>query len=318
MQENSDHKRIRLSPFRRHEVVEEDRQRVLEAFAEAFLNKPPQTRLGAGTTAEVMVNDRDPALKNFVSKFAYANRPHHGVLNSLETEFEQQLYAWRMTKNWETKYPKAPRVRVPEPIGYVREDDNEILVMERVHGKTLWRLLMENYLRTEGVASGLLSSRDVEDLEKHPDESSVEDFLIHRTAMATYYHQGRHKEIEKVMWDTCYRKQSAIVTEDQFEAIKAFSTLSKREKFWHRDFHPKNVMISDDGEVFVIDFGLSVNGMDEDAAMNIENVGQEILLTAGYDGLLKQLRESGNGEGGDRALKRAPLAAGRQRLDEKG
>jgi tRNA A-37 threonylcarbamoyl transferase component Bud32 len=308
MQEKSD-KRVRLSPFERPEMKIEDKKRVLNAFTEAFLDKSHQTRLGAGTTAEVMANNSDPALKKFVSKFAYADRPHHGILNNLETEFEQQLNAWRMTEGWKTKYPKAPRVRVPEPIGYVRKDDNEVLVMERVRGKTLWRLLMENYLRTEGIASGQLSDRDADDLAQHPDDSYVEDFLIRRTNMAQYYQQGRHKEIEKTMWDNCYRKQSAIVTEDQFKAIQTFAALSKREKFWHRDFHPKNVMISDNGDVFVIDFGLSTQGMDESDAMNIENFGQEIMMTAGYEGLIEQLRGSGNGESTDPQRKRVPMAA---------
>ncbi|MFA5854267.1 MAG: phosphotransferase [Patescibacteria group bacterium] len=307
MQEKPD-KRVRLSPFERPEMRIEDKKRVLNAFTETFLDKSNQTRLGAGTTAEVMANNLDPALSKFVSKFAYADRPHHGILNDLETEFEQQLNAWRMTEGWKTKYPKAPRVRVPEPIGYVREGDNEVLVMERVRGKTLWRLLMENYLRTEGIASGRLTERDAEDLAQHPDDSYVEDFLIRRTDMAQYYQHGRHKEIEKTMWDNCYRKQSAIVTEDQFKAIQAFAALSKREKFWHRDFHPKNVMISDNGDVFVIDFGLSTQGMDEKDAMHIENFGQEIMMTAGYEGLIEQLRGSGNGDSTDPKRQRVPMS----------
>ena len=312
MQEKPE-KRVRLSPFERPEMKLEDKKRVMNAFTEAFLDKSHQTRVGAGTTAEIMVNALDPALNKFVSKFAYANRPHHGVLNNLETEFEQQLHAWRMTENWKTKYPKAPRVRVPEPIGYMREDDNEVLVMERVRGKTLWRLLMENYLRTEGIASGHLSERDADDLSHDPDDHHIEEFLIHRTDIAQYYQQGRHKEIEKIMWDTCYRKQSAIVTEEQFKAIQTFAVLSKREKFWHRDFHPKNVMIGDDGDVFIIDFGLSAQGMDEKDAMNIENFGQEIMMTAGYEGMIEQLRGSGNGESTDPNRKRVPLAPWRKK-----
>jgi tRNA A-37 threonylcarbamoyl transferase component Bud32 len=317
MQQKTD-KLVRLSPFERPEMRIEDKVLVLDAFTKAFSDRSNQTRLGAGTTAEVMANNTDPSLNKFVSKFAYADRPYQGILNDLETEFEQQLYAWRMTEDWKTKYPKAPRVRVPEPIGYVREGDNEVLVMERVRGKTLWRLLMENYLRTEGIASGLLSDRDAEDLAQHPDDSYVEDFLIRRTDMAQHYQHGRHKEIEKAMWDNCYRKQSAIVTEDQFKAIQAFVVLSKREKFWHRDFHPKNVMISDNGDVFVIDFGLSTQGMDESAAMNIENVGQEIMMTAGYEGLIEQLRGSGNGESTDPKRERVPMSAWhKSRLDKK-
>ncbi|WKZ28859.1 MAG: phosphotransferase [Patescibacteria group bacterium] len=136
--------------------------------------------------------------------------------------------------------------------------------------------------------------------------------------MAQYYQQGRHKEIEKAMWDTCFRKQSAIVTEDQFKAIQAFAALSKREKFWHRDFHPKNVMIADTGDVFVIDFGLSTEGVSEEQAMQIENFGQEVMMTAGYDGLIEQLRGSGNGESGDPKRARAPMASWRQAgLDKK-
>ncbi|WKZ28860.1 MAG: hypothetical protein QY323_05015 [Patescibacteria group bacterium] len=167
MQEKPE-KKVRLSPFERPEMRLEDKERVLDAFSRAFLDRSNQTRLGAGTTAEVMTHTADPALKKFVSKFAYTDRPHPGVLNDLETEFELQMRAWQMTEGWRTKYPKAPRVRVPEPIGYTRESGSEVLVMERVQGKTLWRLLMENYLRTEGVASGHLSEKDVEDFRLTP------------------------------------------------------------------------------------------------------------------------------------------------------
>ncbi len=316
MSEQQPEKRVRLSPFERPEMRLEDKERVLNAFTEAFLDRAHQVRLGAGTTAEVMANNADPALKNFVSKFAYADRPHPGILNDLETEFDMQLKAWQMANDWAEKYPKAPRVHVPEPIGYVRQSGNEVLVMERVRGKTLWRLLMENYLRTEGLASGYVSDNDIEDLAAHPDDALVEDVLIKRSPMVNLYKQGRHKDIEKALWDNCFRKQSAVVTEDQFKAIQAFANLSKREKFWHRDFHSKNVMLADDGRVFVIDFGLSAAGMEEKDAMNVERVGQDVMLTAGYEGLIAQLRGSGNGDAVDPKQPRAKMAAWRG-LDKK-
>ncbi len=310
MSDSKPEKRVRLSPFERPEMRLEDKERVLNAFTEAFLNREMQTRLGAGTTAEVCAYLTDPALQKFVSKFAYADRPHEGVLNDLETEFDMQLRAWQMVNGWAEKYPKAPRVHVPEPIGYARKEDKEAIVMERVPGKTLWRLLMENYLRTEGVASGHVSERDIEDLTTHPDDALIEDVLIKRTPMANLYQQGRHKDIEKTLWDNCFRKQSAIVSEEQFKAIQTFAVLAKREKFWHRDFHSKNVMLADDGRTFVIDFGLTTADMEEKDAMSIERVGEDVMLTAGYDGLIAQLRGSGNGESNS-AQPRAKMASWR-------
>ncbi|MBU0531404.1 aminoglycoside phosphotransferase family protein [Patescibacteria group bacterium] len=284
----------------------EQRLKQTNEFAEMMHEARARSKkIGEGTTAEVFCYDTDEVLQGLVSKTSIEHARKPGE-NSVEAEFDLQLQAWHMVNRWRTEYPKVSPVYVPRPIGFVEEKGEHTLIMEKVEGKTLWRMLLENYLqsyKTNLIEEGYFQNEDqINDLLKLTDVG-IEDHLINMTDLQRYRNNPR--EIERIVWRTCSRRGSAVLTEEQFNSIFTFAGLAAREKFWHRDFHAKNVMIADDGRVYVIDFGLSKAGGTEEDAMSFEEMGQKVLVTAGYQAIIRQLRESGNGANKDQ---RVPMA----------
>ncbi len=281
---------------------DKERMKMENELLEEFLKITDQKLVGHGTVGEIYCYTSDKAKAEVVTKVDKSGSPRHPLQNSLRVEFEMQKDAWRRVKKWQELYPKVEFATVPKPVAFLRADDGrEAIVMERVRGKNLWHLALENYIRTNAEHFKKEAGVDLKEIEQacEAGEDGIVDFLFQRAPgrLRDLFVRGENKTIEQEVWRECYRKGSAIITPEQFSKILKFTLMAKREKFYHRDFHSRNVMIGDDGEVYVIDFGLSSSGQNsEREAMQEVMYGQDVMMTAGYDGLLGQLRESGNGE----------------------
>src|SRR3989339_19718 len=300
----------RLLDWKEEELKQFERREgaVLSEMEKSFLDSFRQDAIGCGTTAEVRVVRGEPGFQNLVVKRKTGD-PIQVYDISLRAEFESQQKAYFLTQEVREKNPRLNGMAfVPRPLAYMKETDRadgkdkEIIIMERVRGKTLWRLLLENYLHTH---FSLLKQEGFNGENLHDlfgvvnDEDFIREFFT--IVPEEVKKMGNvPKQFESFMWNMCFRKRSAILTPEQFQSLYLFVLFMKRNRFYHRDFHARNVMLDHQGRVYVIDYGLATFGEEsEEKAMQTQIVGQSVLFTGGYGALLNQLRQSGNGVSDD-------------------
>jgi serine/threonine protein kinase len=297
-QKNKEKRHIASSYAHEEGIDEEQFQVISHVFDEQVRALEQKDVLGEGGRAKVYADFDGPHFKKLALKINLRERDKKfRDQNSTLEEFRIHEKIYGLLQEWPERFGKSihgryiNKMHIPRPIGYIESENNDGIIMERVKGKTLYRIMCENYFKDfMRRDSRLVTISD----EKLQEAESLSDNLYERfmrITMRDAHREWSHDRMMKVA------TQEPILTPEQFEALKAFIALANREKFYHGDLHFNNVMIDNEyGGVYIIDFGKSVDRSKEEAP---KQRGDEFQL--GVDqAFLHELRKIGNGEADSR------------------
>lgn len=148
-------------------------------------------------------------------------------------------------------------------LGYKESKERtEILIMDEIHGKDLMTIICQEVIkRSKNIPA---------DERENISSISDIDYLIKMMgfALGNLPHQkGKKQTLNDLLKN---QKIERVISEDAlkflaptdfkinpaiYEKIKRAITLINKNRLYHRDLHLRNVMVADDGEVYIIDFG---------------------------------------------------------------
>ena len=141
----------------------------------------------------------------------------------------------------------VPCAKAPCPQFYAQtESGQEFISMEEIHGKTLFRLILEQAVIQTGRKT------DLEEINETSDDE------LERLILGQSSNTKALAKTEKLMKFIKNPSFLPIGLMRQFEeALKLF----KSKNLFHGDLHPKNIMISHDlSQMYIIDFGTASFG----------------------------------------------------------
>jgi len=202
----------------------------------------------------------------------------------IEEEMELQAQAFLIVEEREKQ--NKPVAKVPKPLCYVETDDGqEMIIMERIKGKTLFRLMIEEIAQTipEDKLSEFLPGvrkEEIPDLsDRDMNELVIDGFMGARE---------KRKRMSKAELDNHLRDQilrrfrtKKLLPKQIMHQIANTLDAWKKNNFFHRDLHENNLMISDDlSQAYIIDYGASSYNEYASAkdAYEIEKMGQQYLF----------------------------------------
>lgn len=201
-------------------------------------------------------------------------------------EMDRQFEAFKILQAAEIQNCEET-LQVPEPVVVCHDQASgkHSILMEFVRGKTVWRTFLDQVVENMSEADlGAWQKADLCEL----DDDQLSDRLIQILKL-----DQLGSEVEKM------RALKARVRGPFLDA-KVFDKLAKGIKilnsagFYHRDLHFKNVMIGEEGKVWMIDFGYSINT--NKLAEKMENpylesrLGEEVRFSPD-EGILSFLKE---------------------------
>ena len=138
----------------------------------------------------------------------------------------------------------------------------EIISMDFVPGRDLATIMYEAYVRNH-KADFQKAYPDLE-LEDYLKQININDLinLVHRLAGVKNKYSNfddspeaaqERNEIDKIISQNVIHQ--GLITKDQAQALLSAVNALHKHGIYHRDLHPRNIMITDDGEMEIIDFG---------------------------------------------------------------
>ncbi|MFH1098425.1 MAG: phosphotransferase [Candidatus Uhrbacteria bacterium] len=192
--------------------------------------------------------------------------------NSPYDEFLIQEAAYRAVEK--TRADGIDLARVPEPVAYIETVHNgtehRIVVMERIVGKTIFRLLLESLVRGNERCADLRP-----ELNEMADDVLEEQILI-RFNLRRKSTREQLRTLVTLGKAAGFRVPRATVTK-----VRATIQTLHGEGVYHRDGHPRNLMVdAQTGEPFLIDFGRSTKVAAGTLASEVyeDFVGEQLLV----------------------------------------
>lgn len=224
--------------------TQEDIHREIEEHLTDLMQ--PGLQIGQGQIADVYCGRTDDELADYCIKYSARVTGKTTFENRLKREMELQTTAYTIL---ETARKNGNNVgRIPRPWSYYKtRDGKEIISMDRVPGKTLYRLLLERTAE-QMPDEHLLPGARREDL-PHLSDADLEEMVLVRFLRAA------NKTRSQLYAALVEKAGSFLPTETAIQLRNTIRALHN-ERFYHRDLHEKNLMFSHDlTEVFIIDFG---------------------------------------------------------------
>lgn len=206
--------------------------------------------VGRGTEADVRILPVE-RLNQFCLKTVERSTGKSIYNPGVIAEMDRQCEAFRVL-DAATKQSGEETLRVPEPVVVSRDQENGryAILMEFVRGKTVWRAFLDQVLA--GMSEMDFGGWQKEELSVL-DDDQLSDRLV------------QILKLDKMGSDVEKMRALKARVRGPFLDSKAFEKLAKGIKIlnsagiYHRDLHFKNVMLGDDGAVWMIDFGYSIN-----------------------------------------------------------
>ncbi len=195
----------------------------------------------------------------------------------LKREFELQQQAHALIARARRENPDTPLAAIPQPIALLTEGDSLWLVMDQVPGSDFYTQALRIWLTYFYSDQGGLDYVDPEDPEAGPlghwslDKLRDEVFSDEHVSMLPprfieEYSSG--KVIDSTALFNSLLQAGTRLLADSEQSYPFFSPAQvaqvqrtiqflNRAGFYHRDLTPHNLMLTPDGQVYVIDFGRS-------------------------------------------------------------
>lgn len=171
----------------------------------------------------------------------------------------------------------ASKIKVPKPIAHhhffvaseeIREEfrqrgvyiteqhpDIGFLVMDKVPGITLRTYLYQKVLRTETeLLAKIWPNKNEQEREKFLSEMPE---LYLRQLIETIWGKRDEQELDELVIERL-RGQTDIFPVEKVGILSQAINLLNDQGFYHRDLHFKNLMIGNDGQLYIIDFDRSI------------------------------------------------------------
>lgn len=256
------------------------------------------TTLGEGRSGKVVKIDfwdekSAEQLTPWVVKSEHHRTREQDLLNiELDDEMELQETAFRIIEAAKKRNPEVPYASIPRPLALfyesVKSSDTphnkptRWLIMEAVEGETVFERTLKEFLRRfidEPAEREAISKMQKEELI----ERILEDDVIHMLPprfldeinSGLPMREGREDIDERHCIGIALQTHkylsgpTTILNMDQWNALKNTIDELHRKGLHHRDLHPSNIMLTNDGGVAIIDFGLSVHNEHEKNQRNV-------------------------------------------------
>lgn len=253
---------------------------LLDSFAKSFLDEMHKNAarhyLTAGSEAEIFkIHTESGDL--IVAKRRFDS---YGGGAGTSNEYELQKEARRISKDFPGVSVPKVFARIPDP-----EEGCEYVVMEYVRGKTLWTLALETVANQAVAAKAvpdpaetdpirkLYSARKDFEIRFGNDTEAELSILSHYDLVAAERGGANPRETTRDMHgrkrypnlETYLRNDLArtpVFTEEQVRHIQTtlrpYLNKLHESGIYHRDLNVRNVMLGEDGVIYVIDFGKGV------------------------------------------------------------
>jgi len=147
---------------------------------------------------------------------------------------------------------------------YFFSDDAEIILMDYIEGKDLAVIIYDFVLSNNGYDINVLENMDFE--QKQETISNLLNFEIAKNANPGDFRDAISKRdnLRKLM--NYLKKSNFYIKQDILDQIKEALNILESKGIFHNDLHERNIMISDDGKPYIIDFGRSANNKNDPAS----------------------------------------------------
>ncbi|MDP3899735.1 MAG: phosphotransferase [bacterium] len=149
---------------------------------------------------------------------------------------------------------------VPDVIVHFETEEDgkkdEYLAMKTVRGKTLWRRIMEAAINeSEGLNDHVT---EVLKNERHQTFEQAIDKDLENILLSFY--RLNEKEVANKIVELA--KRNPFLKKEQYDQLLNTINELNDSHFFHRDMHSQNIMIGEDEDIYIIDFGTSTYDKD--------------------------------------------------------
>lgn len=210
------------------------------------------------------INQEDGGeVNDFAIKILKIYRPGTG---SIEFDFQKKAY--------EILKKEAGCAKVPKPIllhtkhlsesdilflknqNHALEEDAEIILMDFVNGKDLATHIYDFILSVNGYDDESILNMSF--LQKQSFISAILNFEQPQNNLDDFKNIISERDNLRKMINYL-RKRKFVINQEVLTKIERAIEVLESNFIFHNDLHERNVMIDENGEVFIIDFGRSVN-----------------------------------------------------------
>lgn len=202
-------------------------------------------------------------VNDFAIKILKIYRPGTG---SIEFDFQKKAY--------EILKKEAGCAKVPKPIllhtkhlsesdilflknqNHALEEDAEIILMDFVNGKDLATYIYDFILSVNGYDDESILNMSF--LQKQSFISAILNFEQPQNNLDDFKNIISERDNLRKMINYL-RKRKFVINQEVLTKIERAIEVLESNFIFHNDLHERNVMIDENGEVFIIDFGRSVN-----------------------------------------------------------
>jgi hypothetical protein len=231
------------------------------------------------------INQEEAEVNNLAIKILKIYRPGAG---SIEFDFQKKAY--------EILKREVNCAKVPKPIllhtkhlsesdllflknqNHALEEDAEIILMDFVNGKDLATYIYDFILSSNGYDNESILNMSF--LQKQSFISTILNFEQPQNNLDDFKNIISERDNLRKMINYL-RKRKFVINEEVLTKIERTVEVLESNFIFHNDLHERNIMIDENGEVFIIDFGRSVNNKadqekdDQDIVRRYRNIDSQ-------------------------------------------
>jgi serine/threonine protein kinase len=271
----------RFSPERENpekEIARTDDD-VIEKIEEIF-NEGRKDIVGSGRSADVVILDiwaNVPEGKTpwVIKQENRRTREQESLNTSLENELRLQAKAYTVIERARAENPEKPFARVAEPLKILTQPKNgkKWLIMEFIEGESLFERAMRQVLLAYNEDEAGMPKENINKLKKDEliDLLSDDEYrnLLPPRILEELNNGGELDEQHflpiALLANRVNKGASPVINATQYAALSNTISELHKHRLWHRDLHASNVQVEPNGNIALLDFGLSLERTPEEA-----------------------------------------------------
>ncbi|MEK7183257.1 MAG: hypothetical protein AAB776_01340 [Patescibacteria group bacterium] len=264
----------RFQPHERREAknISNGDRATIENIETIIKDKRANT-VGSGRSADVILLDiwaEETGLAPWVIKQENRRTREQDALGTtLDDEFITHDKAYSLIEAAKARHPEKIFAKIPKPLSTLTHEEKRWFIMEYVPGETLFERSLKVFLLTHNQDDDATLSPEIikhmqrDELIDTLSEDEYRNLLPPRLVEEMNNNQVEISEEHFFfignMANKATKGPSRILTPEQQEKIENTISELHRHGIWHRDLHPSNVQLMPDGDVAILDFGLSLS-----------------------------------------------------------